>query len=51
MKTLFACTLLFLVTTLSSMAQRPWQEFSDPGIKILGDNFKSPPSEYGIILW
>jgi hypothetical protein len=44
--------LIFIVTAGSkTMAQQPWQNISDPGIKEIKILFKTPPPEYGIILW
>ncbi len=43
--------LFHLLSGLTANAQRPWQAISDPGIKILAQNFSNPPSEYGMILW
>lgn len=31
--------------------QHPWQEISYPGNRELSGEFKSPPAEYGMILW
>jgi hypothetical protein len=32
-------------------AQRDWQKITDPGSRLLAKNLKSPPPEYGMILW
>jgi hypothetical protein len=47
---------LFLIITLLTIAvsieaQKPWQKISDPAIKEVAANFKTPPPEYGMILW
>lgn len=45
---------LIIVTIIANIhlnAQRPWQQFSDIGTREIAANFKSPPSEYGMILW
>jgi hypothetical protein len=48
--------MLFLLITSAAAnfcltAQQPWQQFSDISTKDITANFKSPPSEYGMILW
>jgi hypothetical protein len=47
-------TLLIVVFFFHSVlinAQRPWQIISDPESGSLAANLKSPPPEYGMILW
>ena len=47
--------MLFIFVCLSGdlllNAQQSWQKFSDLSIKTIAENFKSPPPEYGMILW
>ena len=50
MKKIIISTLI-LLTALSGVAQRAWQKLSDTGIRELAGNFKTPPPEYGMILW
>jgi hypothetical protein len=42
---------LILLTAVSIYAQGAWQKISDPGLKKIATDFKSPPAEYGMILW
>ena len=42
---------LIFVTCISIHAQKPWQQITYPRTKDLAANFKSPPPEYGMILW
>ena len=51
MKKILPLIIIFLVSAVCLNAQQPWQKFSDPGIKALTAAFKSPPAEYGMILW
>lgn len=47
--------MLFIFVCLSGdlllNAQQSWQKFSDLSVKTIAENFKSPPPEYGMILW
>lgn len=49
-KNLILISVLIFVN-ISLRAQQPWQQFSDIGTKEIAANFKTPPSEYGMILW
>jgi len=51
MKKILPLIIIFLVSAVCLNAQQPWQKFSDPRIKTLTAAFKSPPAEYGMILW
>jgi hypothetical protein len=53
MKIIFLLHLNILWSLLSSPvdAQRPWQQFTNKEINEIAAGFKSPPPEYGIILW
>jgi hypothetical protein len=51
MKKIFSLILQSLLTLVLINAQQPWQKISYPGTKELGVNFKTPPPEYGMILW
>jgi hypothetical protein len=44
-------SIFFLSVTMLTVAQQPWQTFSDISVKTIAENFKLPPPEYGIILW
>ena len=48
--------LLFLIaasitTNIFLCAQQPWQQISNLGTRDIAASFKSPPAEYGIIVW
>jgi len=43
--------MLMIFGFFSINARQPWQQFSDISSKDIAANFKSPPSEYGMILW
>jgi len=51
MKKISISVFILLISAISLNAQRPWQQFSDLSLKKVAANFKSPPSEYGMILW
>ena len=51
MRKTFSSAILLIVTCMSFFAQQPWQEISDIGAKDISAKFKSPPPEYGMILW
>lgn len=40
-----------VIVCISVNAQQPWQKISDLNIRECADNFKTPPAEYGMILW
>ncbi len=43
--------ILLTVACFSVKSQNPWQKISFPSVKELEAGFKSPPPEYGMILW
>ncbi len=43
--------LTLLIPAVCLNGQQPWQTFSDPEYKNLTAAFKSPPAEYGMIIW
>ncbi len=51
MKKIFTSVVMLVITCITLNSQQPWQQFSNIGIKEISSNFKSPPPEYGIILW
>jgi hypothetical protein len=51
MKKLLFISVCFLYISSPGGAQRPWQQISDPKLKNIAGGFKSPPPEYGMILW
>jgi hypothetical protein len=44
-------SLIILVYLQVAEGQRPWQKMSYPLVNELSEAFKSPPPEYGMILW
>ena len=44
-------TTLLLLLPLALLAQRPWQEMTQPSIREVAANFPTPPREYGAIHW
>ena len=51
MKRSFLINLLVTITFLTTIAQGNWQKITDPNAAFLAGSFKSPPPEYGMILW
>lgn len=51
MKKILFLLIVSIVANIFLNAQQPWQQFSDISTKEISGNFKSPPSEYGMILW
>ncbi|MDO9340007.1 MAG: glycosyl hydrolase [Bacteroidales bacterium] len=51
MKKILFSMIVSIVANIFLNAQQPWQQFSDISTKEIAGNFKSPPSEYGMILW
>ncbi|MCX6334475.1 MAG: glycosyl hydrolase [Bacteroidia bacterium] len=51
MKKVRLIVILLLSLTISANSQRPWQKIFDPVSRDVAANFKSPPAEYGMILW
>jgi len=51
MKKVFLPLVFLLIISVSVNSQQPWQKISDPDINDLAASFKSPPAEYGMILW
>jgi len=51
MKKVFSLIVQSLLTIVLLNAQHPWQKISNPGTKEIEVNFKTPPPEYGMILW
>jgi hypothetical protein len=49
-KTIISAIFLIAAAILSD-AQQPWQKITDPKTSEIAGNFKSPPAEYGMILW
>jgi hypothetical protein len=43
--------IFFIAAAILSEAQQPWQKITDPKTREIAGNFKSPPAEYGMILW
>ena len=39
---------LLLLPSLFSCSQRPWQNFNNPSVTELADNFQNPPVEYSL---
>lgn len=42
---------ILFALTVSAQAQQPWQQFSDKTSKVIKKDFKTPPAEYGMVLW
>jgi hypothetical protein len=40
-----------IITVVSLNGQQPWQQINYPGTKEIAANFKTPPPQYGMILW
>jgi hypothetical protein len=53
MRSIFFLRIIALIAFLSSTAeaQRPWQQITNRGIDEIAAGFKTPPAEYGMILW
>jgi alpha-L-rhamnosidase len=51
MKRILFLVIVSIVTTVRLNAQHQWQQLSDISTREIAAKFKSPPSEYGIILW
>lgn len=51
MKKMLPLIIISFILYFNVNAQRLWQEISDPESCILAEGFKSPPPEYGMILW
>ena len=51
MKKVSLLLLSLLTLCITSAGQQPWQKFSDLSTREIAANFKSPPPEYGMILW
>lgn len=51
MKKVILPVLSLLAVTASANAQQLWQKITDPALKEIEASFKSPPEEYGMILW
>jgi hypothetical protein len=44
-------TAIVLTISIQNGQAQPWQNFSDKNVKEIREEFKSPPSAYGMILW
>jgi hypothetical protein len=51
MKKTIISAIFLIAAAILSYAQQSWQKITDPKTRELAGNFKSPPSEYGMILW
>jgi hypothetical protein len=51
MKKTIISAISLIAAAILSYAQQPWQKITDPKTREIAGNFKSPPSEYGMILW
>ena len=51
MKKLLFLIAASIIANIFLCAQQPWQQISNLGTRDIAASFKSPPAEYGIILW
>jgi hypothetical protein len=51
MKKEISLLFILLISYIALNAQQQWRQLSDQGTQKIAEMFKSPPPEYGIILW